>query len=317
MQAMNILAASNPLDHVVQHPFVQWDVNLPLLGPQKITVLSDQIIMQIIAGLLTLVVCIYASRRYRVADGVGMKLIPQGAGNFVEVICEYLRKNVAAPSLGAYTDIFMPYLWTVFFFIWFTNMLGLIPTEPFTRYFFLHDSHLTHGHGIGGTATGNVWVTATLALCTFFMVVVNGLRLQGMNFVKHFFQGPFPISILIALLEVIGLLAKTFALTMRLFANMVAGHVLLAVLLSFIALSAASLGQAGGFTIAIVVVIGSVAINCLELFVALLQAFIFTFLTAMFLGQAVNIHHDHDHDHGHAGGHEGHHGEQHAHGAAH
>ncbi len=315
MQAINILASSSPLDHVVQHPFVQWDVNLPLLGPQKITVLSDQIIMQIIAGLLTLVVCIYASRRYRVADGVGMKLIPQGAGNFVEVICEYLRKNVAMPSLGSYTDIFMPYLWTAFFFIWFTNMLGLIPTEPFTRYFFFGDSHLTHGHGIGGTATGNVWVTATLAVCTFFMVVVNGLRLQGMNFVKHFFQGPFPISVLIAFLEVIGLVAKTFALTMRLFANMVAGHVLLAVLLSFIALSAAALGNAGGFTIAIVVVIGSVAINCLELFVALLQAFIFTFLTAMFIGQAVNIHHDHDHDH--ADGHEGHHGEHHAHGAAH
>jgi len=313
---MNLLASSSPLDHVVQHPFIQWDVTLPLLGPQKITVLSDQIIMQIIAGLLTLVVCIIASRRYRVAEGVGQKLIPHGSGNFIEVICEYLRKNVAAPSLGVYTDIFMPYLWTVFFFIWFTNMIGLIPTEPLTR-LFLKDSHLTHGHGIGGTATGNVWVTATLAVCTFLMIVINGLRLQGMNFVKHFFQGPFPISVLIAFLEVIGLLAKTFALTMRLFANMVAGHVLLAVLLSFIALSAAAMGNTVGFTIGVMVVLASVAINCLELFVALLQAFIFTFLTAMFIGQAVNIHHDHEHDHDHEHGHGGHHEESHGHSPAH
>lgn len=307
---MSLLASGSPLEHVVQHPFIQWKVNLPVLGEQTLTVLSDQIIMQIASGILALLVTSYAARRYKASATSGEKLVPFGTGNFIEVICEYLRNNVARPSLGAYTDVFMPYLWTAFFFIWFSNMLGLVPTEPFTRYFFLKDSHLTHGHGIGGTATGNVWVTATMACCTFLMVVINGLRLQGMNFVKHFFQGPFPISILIALLEVIGLLAKTFALTMRLFANMVAGHVLLAVLLSFIAAAAAALGSTGGYAIGAIVVIGSVAINGLELFVALLQAFIFTFLTAMFIGQAVNIHHDHDHDHDH--GHEEQHG-AHAH----
>ena len=158
----------------------------------------------------------------------------------------------------------------------------------------------TRGHGIGGTSTGNVWVTATLAGCTLFMMVVNGLRLHGMGYVKHFFMGPFPISVLIAVLEMIGVLAKTFALTMRLFANMVAGHVLLAVLLSFIGMSAAALGTGGAIAISIPVVMGSVAINLLELFVAFLQAFIFTFLTAMFIGQSINIHHDDEHQGAHA-----------------
>ena len=312
MNPLQFLASGSPLDHVVQHVFKHTEATYPqpFIGTRPITILSDQIIMQIAAGILTMLVLTLAARYPREGDDV-RRLTPRGFGNFIESICAYLRKNVAEPSLGPYTDRFVPYLWTVFFFILFSNLLGLLPLEPFTRYFFLKDSHFTHGHGIGGTSTGNVWVTATFAACTLIMVVVSGLRLQGMNFVKHFFQGPFPISLLIAFLEVIGLIAKTFALTMRLFANMVAGHVLLAVLLSFIALSAQSLGSAVGYTVGVMVVLGSVAVNLLELFVAFLQAFIFTFLTAMFIGAAVNLHHDdhgHDEEHGHGvAAHAGHH----------
>jgi F-type H+-transporting ATPase subunit a len=91
----------------------------------------------------------------------------------------------------------------------------------------------------------------------------------------------------------VGLVAKTFALAMRLFANMVAGHILLAVLIGFVSSAAVALGTIGAVGIAIPVILGAVAINFLELFVAFLQAFIFTFLTAMFIGQAVNIHHEH------------------------
>ena len=319
MQAIRLLASSDPLEHVVQHSFVGRDVNLfPRLdflpGLQYFSWVSDHILMQLFAALLTVMVMFVAARyARRSADG---QTVPRGLGNFIEVICEYLRNNVARPAMGQYTDQFMPYLWTAFFFVLFSNLLGLVPFEPITRFFFLSDSHFTHGHGVGGASTGNVFVTMTLAGFTLLMLIFNGLRLQGMNFVKHFFQGPFPISVLIAFLEVIGLIAKTFALTMRLFANMVAGHVLLAVLLSFIALSTESLGAGVGTGIGIMVVLGSVAINLLELFVAFLQAFIFTFLTAMFIGQAVNIHHDHDHDHEHGHGHAGQH-EHAAHGAAH
>jgi F-type H+-transporting ATPase subunit a len=289
------LLASSPLEHVVQHPFIQTEIDLPVIG--KIShASSDQIIMQIVAAILTILVMMIALRYPRQGDET-KRLTPRGLGKFIEWICDDLiRKQIAMPALGPYTDYFVPYLWTVAFFVWFSNMLGLVPLEPLTRYFFLKDSHLTHGHGVGGTSTGNVWVTGTLAVCTLFIIVVGGLRIQGMHFVKHFFQGPFPISILIAFLEVVGLIAKTFALTMRLFANMVAGHVLLAVLLSFIFLSAQALGSGAGYGIGIMVLISSVAINLLELFVAGLQAFIFTFLTAMFIGQAVNIEHDDEHE---------------------
>lgn len=300
-----ILAASNPLDHVVQHPFgVQGEVPFSIFGVNSFTFISDHIIMQIAAAVLTFLVMRRAARYPQDGDEV-RRMTPRGLGNFIEVICEYLRKNVAAPALGPHTDRFVPYVWTAFFFVLFSNLLGIIPFEPLTRYLFFKDSEWTHGHGIGGTSTGNIWVTATLAVLTLFMIVFNGLRLQGMNFIKHFFQGPFPISVLIAVLEMFSLLFKTFALCMRLFANMVAGHVLLAVLLSFIAMSTAALGVLAGFGIAIIVVAGSVAISCLELFVAFLQAFIFTFLTAMFIGQAVNIHHEHEHeeDHEHAAAH--------------
>jgi F-type H+-transporting ATPase subunit a len=200
---------------------------------------------------------------------------------------------VARPALGPYTDKFIPYIWTVFFFVLTSNLLGLIPLvkllKPVTWLY------------IGGTSTGNIYVTATLAICTLLMIVGNGLREHGLGYVKHFFMGPFPVNILIALLEVVGLFAKTLALTVRLFANMVAGHVLLVVLLSFIAMAAAGLGSIVTLTlITPLVVVSSVAINLLELFVAFLQAFIFTFLTTLFIGQAVNIHHEHAAEHGDA-----------------
>ena len=211
------------------------------------------------------------------------RLTPTGFRNFIELICQFLRDFAARPYLGHHTDRFIPYIWTVFFFILTCNLIGLLPLEPLTKAFF--------GKSIYGTATGNIFVTGTLAACTLLMIVVNGLRLHGMSYVKHFFMGPFPINILIALLEVIGLVAKTFALTVRLFANMCAGHILLAILVSFIAMAGAS-GAVLGFSVAIPVVIGSVAIYMLEIFVAFLQAFIFTFLSCVFIGQAVNIHHD-------------------------
>ena len=142
-------------------------------------------------------------------------------------------------------------------------------------------------------------MTGSLAGCTLLMIVVNGLRINGLGYIKHFFQGPAFIAPLIAALEVVGVIAKCFALTVRLFANMVAGHVLLAVLLSFISLSYVALGAGAATGIGILVVLVSVAFNLLEIFVAFLQAFIFTFLTTLFIGQAVLIHQDHEAEHGH------------------
>ena len=284
------LAESNPLLHVVQHRLIAPKLSAPWPF-DYFTILSNQTIMQIVAAALLVFLLPRAVRCRAGSDELG-RLVPKGWGNAIEGLCEALRTHVARPALGPYTDQIVPYLWSAFFFVLTCNVLGLVPLSTWFGFI--------PGHPIGGTSTGNVMITAALAICTLGMIVVNGLRLHGLNYVKHFFMGPPGLNVFIAVLEVVGLIAKTFALTMRLFANMIAGHVLLAVLLSFIALSWNAMGAAGGLVISVPVVLGSVAINFLELFVAFLQAFIFTFLSAMFIGQAVNIHGDQEHGHAEA-----------------
>ena len=298
-----VLAAAGPMDHVYQWVYQRAHVvgmDNVFAPAGEITVVSNHIIMQIIAVLLLVLVIPRFARIRARGDSVD-DLTPRGLGNFFEAICAYFRDTVARPILGDHTDRFIPYLWTAFFYILFVNLLGLLPLEPVTRG--LVKSVYPHAHhGIGGSATGNIWVTGSLAACTLVMIVVNGFRYNGIGYVRHFFQGPVYIAPLIAFLEVLGVVAKCFALTVRLFANMVAGHVLLAVLMSFIGLSYTGLGAGAATGIGIVVVLVSVAFNLLEIFVAFLQAFIFTFLTTLFIGQAVVIHHanGHEHDeHGH------------------
>lgn len=263
--------AENPLEHIVRHPMIQRD---------GFTLLDSHIVMLMLAALLLVLLLPVWVRRRRGTDAVG-SLVPTGAGNAVEAICEYLRKEVAQPALGEHTDRFIKFIWTVFFFILTVNLLGLLPIGGIR----LLGAHL------GGTPTANPWITGTMALITLGMIVVNGLRLGGKQFLAHFNPGPIWLAWLLIPIEVIGLLARIFALTVRLCANMIAGHVLLAVLLSFI-FQAAAKSIAGALGVAAPVVLGSVAIMLLEVFVALLQAFIFTFLTTLFIGQAVVFHHD-------------------------
>jgi F-type H+-transporting ATPase subunit a len=285
---MNLLASgSNPLTHVVDHAWAKVGHDGPL---NTFTLISNHIIMMIVAAVL-LVICLPRLIRVQESGDEVRRMTPRGGRNVIETICEMLREFVARPNLGPYTDRFMPYLWTAFFFILTCNLLGLLPLEPITKPIF--------GHGIYGTATGNIYTTGTLAACTLVMVIANGLRIHGMAYVKHFFMGPFPINCLIAALEVFGLLVKCVALAIRLFANMLAGHILLGVLLSFIAMAGAASTALALLLVAPFVVLGSVAITLLEIFVAFLQAFIFTFLTAVFIGLAVNIHGEGEHEHGH------------------
>ena len=287
-----ILASGSPLDHVVQHPLKTVEADWgPLTPDGVITLLSDHIVMLITAGLL-LVVLLPMLVRKRRGTGPIDSMVPTGFANFIEAICQYLRKEVAEPSLQHHTDRFIKYIWSVFFFILTINVLGLLPIGVITP--------LTIGEHIGGTATANIWVTATLAIATMLMMVLNGLRLGGMHYVAHFCPGPLWLAPLLVPVELIGLAAKIFALAVRLFANMMAGHILLAVLLSFILTAGTSMGPGGGIAVAIPVVISSVAISLLEIFVAFLQAFIFTFLTTLFIGMSVVFHHDDDHGEAHA-----------------
>jgi F-type H+-transporting ATPase subunit a len=268
------LLAENPLEHIVRHPIVQRN---------GFTLLDSHIVMLMLAALLLILFLPVWVRRRRGADEVG-SLVPAGAGNAIEAICEYLREQIVRPNLGEHTDRFVKFIWTVFFFVLTVNLLGLLPLA------------IVPGLPIGGTATANPWITGTLAVITLVMVVVNGLRIGGKQYLAHFNPGPLWLSWLLIPIEVVGLFARIFALIVRLCANMIAGHVLLAVLLSFIG-SAMAKNLAMGLGVAVPVVLGSVAIMLLEIFVAFLQAFIFTFLTTLFIGQAIVFHHDDHHDH--------------------
>jgi F-type H+-transporting ATPase subunit a len=278
--------AASPLEHIVQHPLIERPANLGPLTPNGvITIFSDQIAMIALAGLLLIVLVPLLVRR-RLGKGGVEALVPTGAANGLEAVCQYLRKEVAEPALQQHTDRFIKYIWSVFFFVLTVNILGLLPIPAVSSLFGTH---------LGGTATGNIWVTATLAIITMVMMVVNGIRLGGTAYLAHFCPGPIWMAPLLVPVEIIGLVAKVFALAVRLFANMIAGHILLAVLLSFI-MAAGSQSAGLGLGVAVPVVLGSAAINLLELFVAFLQAFIFTFLTTLFIGMSIVLHHD-DHHH--------------------
>jgi F0F1-type ATP synthase membrane subunit a len=168
--------AENPLEHIVRHPMKQMSANLGWLSQGgKITLLDSHIVMMMLAALLLLLL-VPVSVRKRRGTGEVDALVPTGAGNVVEAICEYLRKDVVQPTLGPYTDRFVKFIWTIFFFVLTVNLLGILPlgwTKPL------------FGVALGGAATANLWITATLALITLGMILVNGLRLGGMQFITH------------------------------------------------------------------------------------------------------------------------------------
>ena len=280
-------SGDNPLSHVIPHPLAQKPLEWGFLTPEGVvTLLSDQIVIMILGALLLCLVFPRLANKRRGADGIAA-LVPKGFAAFVEMVCEYWRKEVAEPHLGEHADRFIKFIWSAFFFVLTMNLLGLLPLGTLS-------GALTPLH-IGGTPTGNIWVTATLAIITMILMVVNGLRYGGKAYLAHFCPGPVWMAPLMIPVEIMGLGAKIFALAVRLFANMVAGHVLLAVLLMMLLKAGQALGPAIGFGIAVPLVLGSLAVNMLEIFVAFLQAFIFTYLTTLFIGMSVNVHHDEHH----------------------
>lgn len=276
-----ILLAASPIEHVVSHPLIT--------SADGTVLLDNHMLMQIVGTivLLGLLLPAFARRRVQPAGPIEGQ-VPRGPTNFFEAICNYIRNEVARPALQEHTDRFIGYIWSVFFFILTVNLLGLLPIDAILSLFGIH-AH------IGGTATGNIFVTATLALCTMGLMVYNGLRLGGRHYLAHFCPGPLWLAPLLVGVEILGLIAKIFALAVRLCANMMAGHILLATLVGFALF---------GLGVAVPAVIGAALITLLEIFVALLQAFIFTFLTCLFLGQSIVFHHDdHAHDDAHEGAH--------------
>jgi F-type H+-transporting ATPase subunit a len=305
------LLASDPLNHVV-------DVVLLEIG--GVPVLTMHMVTIVVAT----AICLYAMSRAARAIATG----PEADGNeryitkgrfaqMIEAMVVYLRDEMLMPVLGeAHTRRYLPFLLSLFFFILFNNLFGLLPI--------LDIIHLTHldaafGHKtpVGGTATANLMITGTLALVSFLMIEAHAFREQGVKgWLIHNFgglvPGPIfllPVALIVFVVEVAGHFIKPTALAIRLFANMVAGHTLMAVLTGFgLAAAEAGMSKAGIFTIAGVSGIAAVLITFLEIFVAFLQAFIFMFLTAVFI--SLMSHHD---EHEHEAGHEEHaagHGEE-------
>jgi F-type H+-transporting ATPase subunit a len=294
LNLLTLAAADNPLNHVVDWPI--WRVG-------RWWLLTNHMVMMLVAAGLMLLIFPAMTRHYR--DG---RHVPTGTRNFFEAILVYLRNDVVKPILGDKTDRYIQYLWTLFFFILFCNVLGLLPIDLLTGKW-LHLGH--HGHGIFGTATSNFWVTATLALVSFAVIQYSGIRANGIKGWLHHFLGGAPVFLAPVMIpvEFLGMCVKPFSLAVRLAANMTAGHILLAVIISFVGMATAALGTGGGVAIGVPSVLAAVAIMLLELFVALLQAYLFTFLTTLFIGQMVT-HHEHDdadrtHDHHDAHGHAG------------
>lgn len=289
-----IIAAANPLDHVLDHPIIVWNGWF---------ILTNHMVMIFVAAILMLLIFPALTRRYR--DG---ELVPTGTRNFFEAIMLYIRNDVVKPVLGDETVRFIPFLWTLFFFILFMNILGLLPLDALQAWFISYDAEgHPNFHAIYGTATANLGVTGALAIFSFLLWNVAGIRANGIGaWVHHFLGGaPWYMAPVMVPVEILGMFVKPFALAIRLMANMTAGHVLVAVLISMAGAAFAAMGTGGGIGVTIPVVIGTTAIMMLELFVAFLQAYIFTFLTTLFISQLVVHEHEHHEEEG------GHHDEAH------
>jgi len=216
------------------------------------------------SGLLMLVVFTYIAGTYKKTAGRA----PKGIQSFFEPIIIFIRDEVAKKSIGPKYERYMPYLLTVFFFIWFNNLLGLTPGAA--------------------NLTGNIAVTFTLAILTLLITLFSSNK----NYWGHIFNTPGvpkPLLLIMIPVELIGVVVKPFSLMVRLFANITAGHI---VILSFISLIFIFKSPA----VAPISLAFGLFINVLELLVAILQAYIFTLLTAMYIGGAVEEHH-HDEEH--------------------
>ena len=277
----NLLAASNPMDHIsdarlfdglVSEGSWLYEFSDHLYGLG----ITKQVALFFIAGILTvLFFWSYVRQIKRDPDAV-----PGRWGNFVETILDTLRNQLVLPFMGESGMKFLPILATFFVYILICNLIGLIPMLDWA------------GHG-GNTATANPYITVALALCAFVLYHGLGLREQGniFTYIKNLFPHvPVVILPLIIVIEIAAHIIRPCALAIRLCANMVAGHVMVAVLLGFTAtLTMDSLLSGGG--ISIISVVAVTLLTFLELLVALIQAFVFTFLTTVFLSMAVHPEH--------------------------
>ncbi|MFL5613627.1 MAG: F0F1 ATP synthase subunit A [Gemmatimonadaceae bacterium] len=233
-------------------------------GPTK------HVVWLFIAALCTSLVVIFAARAHaRSTNAIGR---PSGFAAGLEGVILYLRNEVFMPVLGGHGgERYIPFVLSLFFFILFCNLFGLVP--------------------YGSTPTGNISVTMTLAIVTFIVVEIAGMKALGRGYINTIVYWPHdmplylrvPLSLILTPVELLGKFTKPFALTIRLFANMIAGHVIILALIGLIFMF--------GAWVALAAIPMALFIMFLEILVAFIQAFVFALLAAVFIGQIRAAHH--------------------------
>ncbi|KAK3582425.1 hypothetical protein CHS0354_023971 [Potamilus streckersoni] len=233
---------------------------------------TKHVIIMWVAMLLLIAMGFYVKKKSKNASMTA----PKGLLNFIEVLVDFVRTNIAKDYIGAKSEKYLPYLLTVFFFILLCNFLGLVPGIP--------------------TATGNIAVTMTLAAITFFITHYSAIKVHGIKGWLTHFTGGTPIGLwpIMIPVEIIGIFVKPFALMVRLFANMTAGHIAIGTLIGLIFI----FKNWGAIPVSVAL---TLAIYALEIFVSLVQAYVFTLLSALFIGLAIEEHHEEEghHEKGH------------------
>jgi F-type H+-transporting ATPase subunit a len=293
-------AGDTIIGHVANSPLEHPLIHLPKIMGIDFSVTKHVLMLWIVAAVIFVVITWIVRRYVRQSPD---RLVPTGAAAALEGAVEFVRDSIVEPNVGRkWVRTWTPLLLTFFLFILGANVVGLIPAFDvlaLAQHTVLHlpeESFLarvTHG---GATATGNFNVTAALATISFVAIIVAGTRAHG--FVQHWKnlapKGlPWPIYFLLIPIEIMGMFVRPFALTMRLAANMTGGHIALIAILSLVFIFTEMFGRAtAGIGVGMILSLPlAVGVSGLEIIVVLVQAYVFTLLTAVFIGMAIHAHH--------------------------
>ena len=286
------------IEHVANSPIEHPLIHLPPIFGIDLSVTKHVFMLWVVAGTILLVLAL-TSRRMLRRD----RPVPAGFGSFLEFVIEFVRDSIVLPAVGSkWVNAYTPFLLTLGLFILVANVFGLVPifdVMALLNHTVLHlpeDSfftQITHG---GVTATGNFNVTAGLATVSFFAIIIAGVRAHGFfghwkNMVPHGI--PKAMVPFLIVIETMGMFVRPFALTMRLAANMAGGHIAILAILSFVFIfaeqySSSLVGMGIGFGFSLPL---AGAMSLLEVIVVGVQAYVFTLLTATFIGMAIHAHH--------------------------
>jgi F-type H+-transporting ATPase subunit a len=294
-KGIDVFSSSNFIDHkthapkshttdkytyrLVEGKVVVWDDTMQKENENATATLIDFSITKNVASMFVVAIALCLvflsiAKSYTRAPGKA----PRGMQSFFEPIIMFVRDDLAKPSIGPKYEKFMPYLLTAFFFIWFSNMLGLIPILPG-----------------GANLTGSISVALVLATLTFIITTING---NG-HYWRHIFAMPgVPPWVLIILtpIEILGVVLRPFVLMIRLFANITAGHIIALAFFGLIFIFSKNGESTGtGLGVGVASWLFTTFMFFLELLVAFIQAYVFTLLSAIYFGSAVEEHHGHDH----------------------